>query len=197
SIGFRSRSAAAARLCSWSARSSHTIPREDFSRVAESLEAAHENPDQGRIEELTNRVEWDTRIFEERRKTMNFVCEVPVLIEQRLFALALQSNNRSSESAAGTQDLSGNRILGDGSIVVVEERHTEAQQQLVDGGLVLPNGAIELAFPLLIGVPHAHGNAIGEARTRRLLDQWHDGCRRGRLPGVIAGHRAPEDSRVD
>jgi len=46
------------------------------------------NPDQGRIDDLTNRVEWDTRIFEERRKTMNFVCEVPVLIEQRLFALA-------------------------------------------------------------------------------------------------------------
>jgi hypothetical protein len=45
------------------------------------------NPDQSRIDELTNRVEWDTRIFEERRKTMNFVCEVPVLIEQRLFAL--------------------------------------------------------------------------------------------------------------
>ena len=44
--------------------------------------------DQRRIDELTNRVEWDTRIFEERRKTMNFVCEVPVLIEQRLFALA-------------------------------------------------------------------------------------------------------------
>jgi len=44
--------------------------------------------DQGRIDELTNRVEWDTRIFEERRKTMSFVCEVPVLIEQRLFALA-------------------------------------------------------------------------------------------------------------
>ena len=46
------------------------------------------NPDQSRIDDLTNRVEWDTRIFEERRKTMNFVCEVPVLIEQRLFALA-------------------------------------------------------------------------------------------------------------
>jgi len=44
--------------------------------------------DQGRIDELTDRVEWDTRIFEERRKTMNFVCEVPVLIEHRLFALA-------------------------------------------------------------------------------------------------------------
>jgi len=46
------------------------------------------NPDQSKIEELTTRVEWDTRIFEERRKTVNFVCEVPVLIEQRLFALA-------------------------------------------------------------------------------------------------------------
>jgi hypothetical protein len=45
------------------------------------------DPDQNRIDELTSRVEWDTRIFEERRKTMNFVCEVPVLIEQRLFAL--------------------------------------------------------------------------------------------------------------
>src|SRR5262249_45414746 len=44
--------------------------------------------DQGRVEELTNRAEWDTRIFEERRKTINFVCEVPVVIEQRLFALA-------------------------------------------------------------------------------------------------------------
>src|SRR5262245_5475995 len=32
SIGFRSRSSAAARRCSWSARSSRTIPREDFSR---------------------------------------------------------------------------------------------------------------------------------------------------------------------
>src|SRR5262249_6019372 len=54
------------------------------------LRELHDRPgaDQGRIDELTNRVEWDTRIFEERRKTMSFVCEVPVLIEQRLFALA-------------------------------------------------------------------------------------------------------------
>src|SRR5262245_30604846 len=100
-------------------------------------------------------------------------------------------------AAAGTQDLSGNRVLRDGSIVVIEERHAEAQQQLVDGGLILSDGAIELAFPILIGVPHAHGNAIGEAGTGRLLDQWHDGCRRGRLSAVIAGHWAPEDSRID
>ena len=44
--------------------------------------------DQDKVDELAARVEWDTRVFEERRKTIGFVCEVPVLIEQRLFALA-------------------------------------------------------------------------------------------------------------
>jgi len=40
------------------------------------------------IDELANRVDWDTRIFEERQKTIRYACEVPVLVEQRLFALA-------------------------------------------------------------------------------------------------------------
>ena len=46
------------------------------------------NQDQAKTEELANRVAWDTRIFDERRRTISFACEVPVLIEQRLFALA-------------------------------------------------------------------------------------------------------------
>lgn len=44
--------------------------------------------DRSKLDELSNRVDWDTRIFEERRKTISYACEVPVLIEQRLFALA-------------------------------------------------------------------------------------------------------------
>jgi hypothetical protein len=44
--------------------------------------------DQTKVDELISRVEWDTRIFDERNKTIGYVCEVPVLIEQRLFALA-------------------------------------------------------------------------------------------------------------
>jgi hypothetical protein len=44
--------------------------------------------DQVKLDELANRIDWDTRIFEERRKTIGYACEVPVLIEQRLFALA-------------------------------------------------------------------------------------------------------------
>jgi len=46
------------------------------------------NADQKQVEELAEQVEWDTRIFEERRRTITYVCEVPVLIEQRLFALS-------------------------------------------------------------------------------------------------------------
>jgi hypothetical protein len=54
------------------------------------LRGLQDRPDheQSKLDELTGRVEWDTRIFEERRKTVGFVCEVPVQIEQRLFTLA-------------------------------------------------------------------------------------------------------------
>ena len=31
---------------------------------------------------------WDTRIFDEREQSLTYVCESPVLLEQRLFALA-------------------------------------------------------------------------------------------------------------
>ena len=44
--------------------------------------------DPTKIDELTNQVAWSTRIFEDRRKTINYVCEVPGLIERRLFSLA-------------------------------------------------------------------------------------------------------------
>jgi hypothetical protein len=55
------------------------------------------DPDQSKIEGLTNRVEWDTRIFEERRKTVNFVCEVPFSSSNACSHSPVQSNNRSSE----------------------------------------------------------------------------------------------------
>jgi hypothetical protein len=55
-----------------------------------ALQALQRAPaeDQAKIGELANEIEWETRIFEDRRKTITYVCEVPVLIEQRLFALA-------------------------------------------------------------------------------------------------------------
>ncbi len=45
-------------------------------------------PDQGKIDEMTNTLLWETRIFEDRRRVIKFVCEVPTAIDQRLFALA-------------------------------------------------------------------------------------------------------------
>ena len=45
-------------------------------------------PDQPRIDELSNQLIWETRIFEDRRRVIGFVCEVPTAIDQRLFALA-------------------------------------------------------------------------------------------------------------
>ena len=44
-------------------------------------------PDQPKIDELGNQLTWETRIFEDRRRVIKFVCEVPTAIDQRLFAL--------------------------------------------------------------------------------------------------------------
>ncbi|WP_284417577.1 MULTISPECIES: hypothetical protein [unclassified Bradyrhizobium] len=44
--------------------------------------------EEAKIEELSNQLNWETRIFEDRRRVMKFVCEVPTAIDQRLFALA-------------------------------------------------------------------------------------------------------------
>ena len=52
--------------------------------------------DEARLQELGRQVEWETRIFDERRKTLTYACEVPVQIDQRLFALA-----RLIQKAAG------------------------------------------------------------------------------------------------
>jgi len=44
-------------------------------------------PDQQKVDELGNQLTWETRIFEDRRRVVKFVCEVPTAIDQRLFAL--------------------------------------------------------------------------------------------------------------
>jgi hypothetical protein len=44
--------------------------------------------DQSKINTLASEIEWSTRIFEDRRKTIRYVCEAPTVIEQRVFALA-------------------------------------------------------------------------------------------------------------
>ena len=43
---------------------------------------------QERTAALTEKLQWDRRIYRERDQSLTYVCEVPVLLEQRLFALA-------------------------------------------------------------------------------------------------------------
>ena len=42
------------------------------------------------IDETEQQLLWDTRVFDEREQSLSYVCESPVLLEQRLFALARQ-----------------------------------------------------------------------------------------------------------
>jgi hypothetical protein len=44
-------------------------------------------PDATKVEQLSNQLTWETRIFEDRNKVIRFACEVPTIIDQRLFAL--------------------------------------------------------------------------------------------------------------
>jgi hypothetical protein len=60
--------------------------RSDISELHRLQDTA--NPDEAKLQELGNQVEWGTRIFEDRQKTVRYVCEVPTLVEQRLFVLS-------------------------------------------------------------------------------------------------------------
>lgn len=43
--------------------------------------------DFAKIQAAADEVLWETRVFDERQKSLTYVCEVPVIIEQRLFHL--------------------------------------------------------------------------------------------------------------
>jgi len=44
--------------------------------------------DEERRRELEERQNWDMRIFEERERSLTYICEQPVILEQRLFTLS-------------------------------------------------------------------------------------------------------------
>jgi hypothetical protein len=52
------------------------------------------NGDPAQSSELASELSWQTRIFEDRRRSTSYICDVPVLIEKRLFDLggAIQDN---------------------------------------------------------------------------------------------------------
>lgn len=49
-----------------------------------------------KLSKAAQKLKWDVRIFEEQHKTLHYVCQVPVIIEQRLFGLAREIQNNMS-----------------------------------------------------------------------------------------------------
>ncbi len=60
--------------------------REQARKIREMQDASSADP--AKSSELASQLSWQTRIFEDRRKSTASVCDVPVLIEKRLFDLA-------------------------------------------------------------------------------------------------------------
>jgi hypothetical protein len=57
--------------------------REEMARLE-----AEASPDFDKIDAEEEKLDWDTRIFTDRQQQLTYVCETPVILEQRAFALA-------------------------------------------------------------------------------------------------------------
>ena len=62
----------------------------DALRAASAASAASAAPvgASDQVAPLQRKVEWETRLFEQRRESLHFACDVPTRIEQRLFMIA-------------------------------------------------------------------------------------------------------------
>lgn len=89
-------------IARFSARQQMMISRiETQARKIEELKVAAE-PDAKALEDLETRQKWDVRVFEEREDLVGHLCEQPVLMEQKFFALGrdvaafLESNGEAA-----------------------------------------------------------------------------------------------------
>lgn len=75
----------------------------DIREITQKMRELQDKPDadQASSEQLATQLSWQTRIFEDRRKSTAYVCDVPVLIEKRLFELgrAIQDVLNASSQA--------------------------------------------------------------------------------------------------
>ncbi|WP_199286096.1 hypothetical protein [Paracoccus suum] len=72
--------------------------------------AQEAKPDFDKIDAEEEKLDWDQRIFEERRQMLSAVCESPVLMEQRLFEIARLI--AAAPEGAGGSDVAGTEETG-------------------------------------------------------------------------------------
>ena len=68
--------------------------REQARKMREAQDAPDVDP--AKSNDLASQLAWQTRIFEDRRKSTSYVCDVPVQIEKRLFELGSAIQNALS-----------------------------------------------------------------------------------------------------
>jgi hypothetical protein len=62
--------------------------REDAIRAMEAAAVPDDHDAQDRLEEMKDELAWDIRIFQDRQRSLTYVCETPVILERRAFAAA-------------------------------------------------------------------------------------------------------------
>lgn len=62
--------------------------RIDQARTELDSLTATTTPDQDAISSLQQQIAWDERVFQDRTHSLTYVCETPVLLEQRVYAIA-------------------------------------------------------------------------------------------------------------
>ena len=62
--------------------------RIDTARAEMDSAMASDTPDFDRVDRLEEQIDWDERIYTDRAKALTYVCETPVLLEKRLYAIA-------------------------------------------------------------------------------------------------------------
>lgn len=59
-------------------------------RIAKLKEAAQDEKAQAELKQAIEQFDWNVRVFQERQANMPIACEIPVLMEERLFEMARQ-----------------------------------------------------------------------------------------------------------
>ena len=62
--------------------------RIDAARAEMDSAMAAAEPDFDRVDVLEEQLDWDSRIFSDRQKTITYLCETPTLLEKRLYSIA-------------------------------------------------------------------------------------------------------------
>ncbi|MFT3973533.1 MAG: hypothetical protein QM699_08820 [Amaricoccus sp.] len=56
--------------------------------LADLAAVPEDQRDMDKFEEEQDAIKWDTRVYRDRQQSLSYVCETPVLLEQRAFAIA-------------------------------------------------------------------------------------------------------------